>query len=125
MTFVYGELVPYIKTLTAGREDDVSAAGSQILAAQEPTLDQFRSARGSMEALRSAFSGYFSDYDVLLCPVNPVTALPHGAVEFVVDGVTVPWTHVMAATSPFNLTGFPHCQFPMDSALRTCRSASN
>ena len=28
MTFVYGELVPYIKTLAAGREDDLSAAGS-------------------------------------------------------------------------------------------------
>lgn len=111
-TFIYGELVSYIKSLATDRERDLSASGSAIMAVPNPTLDHIRHARRAKDTLRSAFSGYFSDYDVLLCPVNPVTALPHGADEFVVDGVTVPWTHVMAATSPFNLAGLPALSVP-------------
>jgi hypothetical protein len=36
-----------------------------------------------------------------------MTAAPHGALELVVNGATAPWTHVMAATSPFNMAGLP------------------
>jgi aspartyl-tRNA(Asn)/glutamyl-tRNA(Gln) amidotransferase subunit A len=49
---------------------------------------------------------------VLLCPVTPVTARPHGAQELVIDGATVSWTHVMDITSYFNLTGLPALSVP-------------
>jgi aspartyl-tRNA(Asn)/glutamyl-tRNA(Gln) amidotransferase subunit A len=108
----YGEIVPSIKALAAGRERELHAVGASTIGLSDPSFVDFAAAHAQAETLRSAFSGFFRKYDVLLTPVNPMTATPHGAQEVVVNGVTVPWTHVMAATSPFNLAGLPALSVP-------------
>jgi aspartyl-tRNA(Asn)/glutamyl-tRNA(Gln) amidotransferase subunit A len=112
MTVVYGELVPSIKAIAVGREAELHEIGKGILEVPDPSFVQFQAAEAVAEALRSGFAGYFQKYDVLLCPVNPMTATPHGAKELIVNGIKAPWTHVMSATSPFNLSGLPALSVP-------------
>jgi aspartyl-tRNA(Asn)/glutamyl-tRNA(Gln) amidotransferase subunit A len=112
LTFLYGELVPYVRGLVTGREDELFFSTAGLIAIDDPTTEDVLAARKTMETLRSAFAGYFQQYDVLLCPVTPVTAMPHGLPDVVVDGVATPWTHVADATSPFNLTGLPAISVP-------------
>jgi aspartyl-tRNA(Asn)/glutamyl-tRNA(Gln) amidotransferase subunit A len=112
MTAVFAEIVPSIKKLAAGRESELHAIGTGIIQQADPAVADLLAAFAQSEKLRSAFAGFFQQYDVLLCPVTPFTATLHGAQEVTVNGKTVPWTHVMSATSGFNLTGLPALSVP-------------
>lgn len=118
-TLVYGEIGPSIKQLAAGRERALHAVGAGAVGLSDPSFADFAAAHAQAETLRSAFAAFFRKYDVLLTPVNPMTATPHGAQELVVNGVTVPWTHVMAATAPFNLAGLPALSVPYGLSSET------
>jgi aspartyl-tRNA(Asn)/glutamyl-tRNA(Gln) amidotransferase subunit A len=64
-------------------------------------------AEQAAERLRDGFAAYFQRYDALLCPVLPIPAHEHGRSEFVINGQTVPATHIQSATVPLNVTGLP------------------
>jgi aspartyl-tRNA(Asn)/glutamyl-tRNA(Gln) amidotransferase subunit A len=111
-TLWFGEMVPFVRSFAAGREADLHAVGARFMAKPLPGLLDYVAAQAAVETLRSAFAGFFQRYDVLLCPVTPFTAPPHGREELVVDGVVVPASHVLKATSPFNLAGLPALSVP-------------
>jgi aspartyl-tRNA(Asn)/glutamyl-tRNA(Gln) amidotransferase subunit A len=71
MTLVFGELVPSIKALAAGREADLHAIGAGIVGTADPAFTDFLAAEAQGEALRSAFAGFFEQYDVLLNSGEP------------------------------------------------------
>ncbi len=110
---IYGELVPYMEQFTKGREDQLHFIGKFTMDVKLLGEKEFARAENKLEELRSHFANYFLKYDVLLLPVNPMTATKHMLNEVTVHGRIVPALHVNTATAPFNITGLPAISVPV------------
>ena len=110
---VYGaEAGHYLQPMVAGRQADLSPNIQRRLAAPVPSLEEYLDAREGWEEVRREMAGYFSRYDLLLCPCAPVPAHPHGVTELVVEGERVPARNALKATIPWDLTGSPAISVP-------------
>jgi aspartyl-tRNA(Asn)/glutamyl-tRNA(Gln) amidotransferase subunit A len=101
------ELKPAFVEATAGHENEIFKIAKGMLATPDTALGDYVLAEQAAERLKDGFAEYFQRYDALLCPVLPIPAHAHGLSEFVINGQTVPATHIQSAIVPFNVTGLP------------------
>ncbi len=80
-----------------------------------PTLAAYFTALHARDRAIAAWEAFFSDWDVLLCPVTLVTAFPHAppGSAVLVDGVAAPGWQLLAHCALFNLTGQPVVVIPV------------
>ncbi|GAN77898.1 amidase [Acidisphaera rubrifaciens] len=101
------ETKPYFARCTNGREPELFKIIAGILRMPDTAASDYVAAEQATERLKDGFADYFRKYDAFLCPVTPISAPPHHASEYVIDGERVTPRHILRATVPFNLTGMP------------------
>ncbi len=110
---IYGaEVGHYVEQYIAGREDELSPVIRARLGGSSATAREYQEALGDCERLRAEVAAYFTQYDILLCPMGIVPAHPHGIKELDVDGQKVPPRNALRAAVPFDLTGSPAISIP-------------
>ncbi len=102
----------YFAPIIAGREADLSSVLRRRLGGPLPSVEAYADAEVEVEGLRRDLAGYFTRYDLLLCPTVAVAAHPHEQTECVINGQAYPPRQVVRTTAPFDLTGSPALSVP-------------
>ena len=95
------------KIITGVPDDQLFKSAQALLNAAETSIKDFMEAEQASDRLKDGFAEFFSQYDALICPVQPMPAHEHGMSKYTIGDKTVGAAHVMAPTVPFNITGLP------------------
>lgn len=109
---INAEILPFLRTVTAGHESVLSRTGKARLQRSLPSAKELERARSIVVQLKQSIDNLFEQIDVLLCPTLPMTAPHIGLDEYEISGVMVPATHIMDATVFSNLVGLPSLSVP-------------
>lgn len=112
LTIYNGEMMAQVREWVGDRVNELHPIGQFLASFPDPSLGEYRDAQADVEQLKAALAAYFTQYDVLLCPVLPMLAQVHGQQEYEVGGQKVPVIHNLRITIPFNLTGNPGLSVP-------------
>jgi len=108
MRLAVNEIRPAFADATSGQPDEkIFSTARRALNTPDTPMAGFIDAEQAADRLKDGFAAYFKDYDALLCPVLPIPAHEHDAKSFTINGEKVTALHVMAATTPLNVTGLP------------------
>ncbi len=103
----------YSAPTIAGRESELTALfRTRFVEGSTFAIDEYLHATEEWEKLRLAVKGYFSRYDIFLCPTVPMPAFPYGQNEFHIGGRDLAGRHTLRITLPWDLTGSPAISVP-------------
>jgi len=110
---LYGaEGAPFFDSVIGGRSELLHPVLRERLQQRDYTLADYVAAEAIVEHLRMDLVRVFQDYDVLLCPVAPVTAPLLGQPHVTVGGEQRRARSVLRATIPFDLALLPAASVP-------------
>ena len=112
LTIYTAEAGHYLEPFISGREDELSPAIRNRLDVPEPSAREYQEALAACERLRHEVARHFSEFDLLLCPMNIVPAHEHNVAELEVDGQRLIPRNALRAAVPFDLTGSPAISVP-------------
>ena len=102
-----------LTSIVRGRESELTPLlRSRYVESPPQNFQTYLEANSSWDLLKQGVAGWFTRYDLFLCPTVPMPAYPHDQRELTIEGQTLASRHSLSATVPWDLTGSPAMSVP-------------